>query len=443
MPKISELTLTPFSGHRHIDALLMSSPDWNYFQPTVPNTLFYSFSLRAESDTDVTGRTMFSPMQQFYAQEALRKLTEITGIKFQQISDASQAQIVLCNGDIKLERTMGLASWSYDYTPTADGGFTDYKVEGTLYLDNKEFASDNANLAPGTRGFETLLHELGHLIGLKHPHETEVGNPYTLPEGQDGTFYTLMSYNPLSAPGTGFAQYDIAALRWLYGGDGLGGTLGIGGTGGVYLTGTPFPDTLTGTAHADKLEGGLGDDTIDGGGGLDTVYVNVPRYLLTVTRTAQGFSVYDGESTDQLSNVERIVYDGGTYALDIDGIGGQVYRIYNAVLNRTPDAEGLGFWIRRMDEGASLRDVASHVFVSDEFRANFGTGLSNSQLVNQLYQNILDRAPEQAGIDYWLGALDAGKITQADALAMISESVENRDRVDPTIVNGFTFTPFG
>ena len=443
MPKIFELTSTPLSKLIHIDALLMSSPDWNYFQPTVANTLFYSFSLRAQSDTDVQNRTMFSPMQQYYAKLALAEVTKYTGIQFQEILDAGQAQIVLCNADITLSaNTAGLASWMYDYTPLPNLEFINYEVEGTLYLDSKEFASVNSNLTPGTRGYETLLHELGHLIGLKHPHESDGDNSYVLPEGQDGTFYTVMSYNPLSAPGATFAQYDIAALRWLYGGDGLGGTYGIGGAGGVYLTGTPFADTLTGTAYGDKFESGLGDDTINGGGGLDFLYLNVPRYLLTVTRNAQGFSVNDGESTDQLLGVERIVFAGGTYALDIEGVGGQAYRIYNAVLNRVPDSAGLGFWIKAMDSGTSLRDVAAHFMQGDEFKTNFGVNLSNSQLVTTLYQNILDRAPEQAGVDYWVGALDSGVISQAEALAMISESTENRGKVDPTISNGFVYEPW-
>lgn len=450
MPKISDLTSTPLSGYNHIDALINTSPDWNYFQPAVANTLLYSFALRGPGgDSDaVAGPTAFSSMQQFNARLALAELTKYTGIQFKETQDPNQAQIVLCNADITLSaQTTGLASWRYNYIPTGNGEFTNYDVEGTLYLDSKEFKEQNANLAPGTRGYETLLHELGHLIGLKHPHETEPDNPALLPAGQDGTFYTVMSYSSLSAPGTTFAYYDIAALRWLYGGDGLGGKLGIGGSGGVYLTGTPFADVgakaLNGTAWDDLFEAGGGNDEINGGGGLDTVIVNVPRYLLTVSRTAQGFSVSDGESTDQLTGIERIVYSGGSYALDIDGIGGQAYRIYNAVLNRTPDAAGLGFWIKGMDNGMSLRDVASHFIVSDEFRANFGTNLSNSQLVNQLYQNILDRAPEQAGVDYWVGALDAGTITQADALAMISESTENRSTVDPTISNGFAYTPYG
>ncbi|HEU4853196.1 MAG TPA: DUF4214 domain-containing protein [Telluria sp.] len=443
MAKISVLTTTPLSGYNHIDALLNSSPDWNYFEPEVANTLFYSFGLPTMSTTSATGEVVFTPQQKFYAIQAFAELAKYTGIRFVETSDPAAAQIVLCNADITSSaQTMGLASWRAGYQPLPNGEFTDYNAYGTLYMDNKEFGAQNANLAPGTRGYETMLHELGHLIGLKHPHEANPDNPAMLPAGQDGAYYTVMSYSTFSAPGTTFATYDIAALRWLYGGDGLGGLRGASG-GGVYLSGTPFADTLNGTAFSDMFEGNLGDDVINGGAGLDFVNVGVPRYLMTVERTANGYSLGDGSSTDQLVGIERIVYNGGNIALDIDGAGGQAYRLYNAVLGRTPDSAGLGFWLSNLDKGVSLSAVAGAMMGGDEFVANFGSNLTNMQLVQTLYQNILDRPAEQAGVNYWVGALDAGTISQSDALAMISESTENRTSVDPTIANGFMYAPWG
>ncbi|HEY1042492.1 MAG TPA: DUF4214 domain-containing protein, partial [Telluria sp.] len=321
--------------------------------------------------------------------------------------------------------------------------FDNYVAQGTLYLDNVEFGTQNADLTPGTRGYETLLHELGHLIGLKHPHEVTDDNPAKLPAGQDGAFFTVMSYTTFSQPGTTFAQYDIAALRWLYGGDGLGGARGAAEGSGMYLMGTPFVDTLNGSALSDLIESGTGNDLINGGAGTDFVKINVARHLMTLTRTAEGFSLDDGESVDQLVNIERVLYSNGAVALDIDGTGGQAYRVYNAVLGRAPDAAGLGFWLSNMDKGVSLSAVAGDMMTSPEFVANFGANLSNQQLVETLYQNILDRAPEQAGLAYWVDALNAGTISQPDALAFISESTENRSSVDPTIANGFMYTPWG
>jgi serralysin len=75
-----------------------------------------------------------------------------------------------------------------------------------------------------------------------------------------------MSYTEVGGPYTTYRQYDIAALMWLYGDDGLHGALGINSTTGArYITGTSGADVLTGTGVDDKLEGDGGNDMIDGG----------------------------------------------------------------------------------------------------------------------------------------------------------------------------------
>lgn len=449
MTKIAALT-PQLSGHAHIDALLNDSPHWNHFQPAVANTMFYSFALPAGGGSDsssVTGVSVFSASQVSNARLAIMEVARFTGIRFVETQDPAQAQIVLLNANITLNaQTTGLASWTYGWDDLPDGEFSAYTASGTLYLDNVEFRSQNSSLSAGSQGYQTLLHELGHLMGLKHPHETSPENPAQLPDGQDDTAYTVMSYNSTTRPGYTFSPYDIAALRWLYGGDGLGGARGATEGGGRYLMGTPSSDTglnaLVGSAYSDLFEGGAGNDEINGGDGIDFVRVDVARDRMTLARTAAGFTLDDGGSVDQLVNVERILYSNGAIALDIDGAGGQAYRLYSAVLGRAPDSAGLGFWLSNMDQGVSLSAVADDMMSSPEFIEHFGASLSNQQLVEASYQNFLGRVPEQAGMEYWLDALEAGTITQAEALAFISESGEHRTIVDPAIANGFMYTPW-
>jgi len=71
---------------------------------------------------------------------------------------------------------------------------------------------------PGTYSYMIVLHELGHALGLKHPHDSG-GDLPTMSAGHDSPEYTVMSYGDMWDNPQTFMQYDIAALQELYGAD--------------------------------------------------------------------------------------------------------------------------------------------------------------------------------------------------------------------------------
>lgn len=91
----------------------------------------------------------------------------------------------------------------------------------------------------------------------------------------------------------------------------------------------------------------------------------------------------------------------------------------------------------------SLVAVAENFISSSEYQQAYGTGLSNRDVVTKYYENILHRAPDQAGLDYWVGLLDGKSATLAQVLASISESHENVTVTATVIGNGFEYTPWG
>lgn len=104
---------------------------------------------------------------------------------------------------------------------------------------------------------------------------------------------------------------------------------------------------------------------------------------------------------------------------------GQVYRLYQAALDRAPDYAGFASWFGMLDNnGGSTQDVAKSFVNSAEFKAKYGA-LSNTQFVTQLYANVLDRAPDAAGLAAWVGALDGG-MSRAELLLGFSDSAEMR-----------------
>jgi hypothetical protein len=144
---------------------------------------------------------------------------------------------------------------------------------------------------------------------------------------------------------------------------------------------------------------------------------------------------------DTLSGIERLRFDDAMVTLDVDGVAGQAYRLYQAAFNRTPDLAGLGYWIGRMEGGASLNDVASAFIASNEFVAMYGARPAHGDFLGKIYQNILHRAPDQAGFDYWLNAMDHGT-SATDILAMFSQSQENTVALAGVLANGIAYTPF-
>ena len=122
--------------------------------------------------------------------------------------------------DIRIAKSSAPSTaWAY-YPNGREGGDVWF---GTRY------AFDTPRL--GTYQFATAVHELGHALGLKHPHESWNGfGP--MPIELDGLEFTVMSYR--SKPGAptttgytngtfdypqGYMVLDIAALQTLYGAD--------------------------------------------------------------------------------------------------------------------------------------------------------------------------------------------------------------------------------
>ena len=54
-----------------------------------------------------------------------------------------------------------------------------------------------------------------------------------------------------------------------------------------------------------------------------------------------------------------------------------------------------------------------------------------------LYENVLGRAPDGGGNDFWVDALDDGSISRAQVLVGFAESSENVELVATVIGDGF------
>ena len=229
------------------------------------------------------------------------------------------------------------------------------------------------------------------------------------------------------------------------------------GFGSVYSRSVSFPDrdlseVLIGTGLSDKIWGfggndriiaTAGDDWIDGGDGTDTVVYSANKSNFVITPNDEGFTVIDNTNsfgTDTLVSVERLEFQDAYVALDLEGpdSAGAVYRLYQAALGRTPEQEGLGYWIHYLDNGLDLTLMSQHFIQSPEFLQKYGSETTDEAYVSLLYNNILGREPEQSGFDYWVDKLSSGN-SRAEILPGFSESQENQINVIGDIENGIEY----
>ena len=318
------------------------------------------------------------------------------------------------------------------------------------YHNSSKYAGDFLHVA---------LHEIGHAIGLKHPFDAVGGHPDILITDADKGANTVMSYDQ-SVRASKLGPLDIAAAQYIYGSASAHGTQFSSssydpGTEHFTAHGTGAPELLRGTRTDDLIytEGGQdtvytaqGNDTIvargqslnvNGGSGIDTVVTGLSLSNVSMIGGSGDFRYINATSATQIYNsIERLVFTNDMIALDVQGDAGQAYRLYQAALNRAPDKAGLSWHVNRLDQGASLHDVAISFLTSPEFGQRYGAVQSDQAFVTALYANVLSRGPDAGGQAYWLGHLADHSFDRAAVLTGVSESPENHTSVDPSIVSG-------
>ena len=210
-----------------------------------------------------------------------------------------------------------------------------------------------------------------------------------------------------------------------------------------HVNGKAGNDWLSGYEGNDVLTGNGGDDWLDGGGGLDKALYSGTRaqYVIEIGETVRINDLVEGrDGQDNLTSVERAEFNDLSVAFDTNGVAGQAYRLYKAAFDREPDMPGLGFWIRNLDNGMPLLNVAGAFIASEEFGTSYGS-TGDQDFIRLLYKNVLDRSPDQEGYKYWQDAMHAG-LGRDGLLLNFSESQENKDNLAPFVSNGIEYVPF-
>lgn len=334
--------------------------------------------------------------------DAFAAWSTVANISFVEIPDGTSAKLRIGWDQIDGPgKALGEASWQ-----ATSVNEVNYSISGSeIRFDSAESWSTNKNTTtagPLSNFYTTALHEIGHAIGLGHT------------DDRSQIMYALA--NDQVTLNTG----DIAGAQVLYGAAPLRGFVATNGN-----------DTFTLTT---------GNDVIDGLAGTDTAIFAASRAQINIAKSGSTITA-TGQGTDQLTNIERLQFSDGTLAFDTTGNAGQVYRLYKAALDRTPDQSGLGYWIKQLDAGkGDIVWMSANFIDSAEFKATYGTPqtVNNTAFVNLVYKNVLGRSPDAAGFSFWEGKL-AGGYQREKLMADFSESTENQTNVATAIKDGIWY----
>lgn len=232
-----QTTSTPGSGYGnpYIDSLVWGC-QWTetgaYGMATTSNPIDITYSFGSGPIPGGGNGSSFSVSEVVAFQQALALFSSVCNVNFVQTSYASvyasQSNLVFY---LVPESYWGSGSGVLGMAEVPDGTYS----SNYAYF-NWQHSSWN-NLAVGSSGFFTIIHELGHAMGLAHPHDggSEVtasvfpgvtGPSSTGTYGLNQGIWTVMSYNAdwSSQPATSYnygwgilGAFDIAAMQTIYG----------------------------------------------------------------------------------------------------------------------------------------------------------------------------------------------------------------------------------
>jgi hypothetical protein len=286
------------------------------------------------------GFTPFNDIQKQNAIAVLKYIETVTALSFVPTSETLESNTLVFALNTQEED-----SYAYAYLPEI------HPLGSDIYM---AIHPTNETMSVGTEGALTLIHEIGHALGLKHPHEEAegVGDVSVLLIDEDSVANTVMSYEESTVENFKFEfnTLDIAALHYIYGPnpnsrasddtyelsstqtnfiwDGAGvdtidaSKLGAGvtlhlspgyhdfmgesaasvvtapgqitvnfGTTIENVIGSAFNDALFGNAQANVITGNSGSDIIDGGDGTDIAVYRQSLSAITLSSSKEDDSV--------------------------------------------------------------------------------------------------------------------------------------------------------
>ena len=202
-------------------------------------------------------------------------------------------------------------------------------------------------------------------------------------------------------------------------------------------------NTVKTGAGNDVVYAGNGQDTIEGGAGFDVVVVNGKLADYGVKVGSDGTVTLSSTSS---TSPGVVMAKDVTFFTDADGKNSltvtstetqaSAVRMYEALLGRSADQAGTHYWLDNVAaNGGNVTSIASAFLASSEYQSKMG-GASDATFVQSLYQNMLGRSADAAGLAYWESALADGASRASVAVSIVGSAEAQQHDTGVLVITG-------
>jgi serralysin len=310
---MASATSVPMTAVEDIDGVL-SGVRWS--------TTSLTFSFAPTLDLSLggivgSGVDTFSATQKDAIRKILKSIESFSGLRFTEVAESGGTKGTLRYGESVTEVT----ATGYYPSSNAQGG--------DAWFNTLDYNSPKK----GTYAFLTMMHEIGHTIGLDHGHDGRAA----LPANHDSLEYSVMTYRSYEGSSTGaytvregsyprsFMLSDLAAIQYMYGANyatNAGATVYKWSptTGELTINGTKQGVSTTNTILETIWDGG-GADTYDFSSYATALRIDINPGGWSVTGSAQ-LAVLGSGHLARGNIASAYLYNGNTASLIENVIGG-------------------------------------------------------------------------------------------------------------------------
>jgi len=113
-----------------------------------------------------------------------------------------------------------------------------------------------------------------------------------------------------------------------------------------------------------------------------------------------------------------------------------IVALYAGYFDRAPDPAGLQFWIDQIENGREFNTIAADFAASPEAEALYPyltapALVTPTAFVTSIYLNLFNRSPDAAGLEFWTDALAAGTVSAADMIEAVIDGARDDATATP------------